>query len=49
FMYRAIESGDADVISAFSSDGRIAADRLTTLDDPRSAIPAYDAVVLVSP
>lgn len=49
FMYRAVESGDADVISAFSSDGRIAADRLTTLDDPRSAIPAYDAVVLVSP
>jgi osmoprotectant transport system permease protein len=49
FMYRAIEGGEADVISAFSSDGRIAADRLVTLTDPRSAIPAYDAVVLLSP
>lgn len=49
FMYRAIESGGADVISAFSSDGRIAADHLTTIGDPRSAIPAYDAVVLIAP
>src|SRR6202012_1501863 len=49
FMYRAIEDGEADVISAFSSDGRIAADKLVTLSDPRSAIPAYDAVVLVAP
>ena len=49
FMYRAIEGGEADVISAFSSDGRIAADRLTVLSDPRGAIPAYDAVVLISP
>jgi osmoprotectant transport system permease protein len=49
FMYRALESGEADVISAFSSDGRIAADRLVTLADPKGAIPAYDAVLLVSP
>jgi osmoprotectant transport system permease protein len=49
FMYRALESGQADVISAFSSDGRIAADRLTVLSDPKGAIPAYDAVVLLSP
>jgi osmoprotectant transport system permease protein len=49
FMYRAIEGGEADVISAFSSDGRIAADHLVTLSDPRSAIPAYDAVVLIAP
>ena len=28
FMYRALGSGEADVISAFSSDGRIAAERL---------------------
>ena len=34
FMYRALASGRADVISAFSSDGRIAADRLTVLADP---------------
>ncbi len=49
FMYRALGSGEADVISAFSSDGRIAADRLVVLSDPRGAIPPYDAVILVSP
>lgn len=49
FMYRALASGDADVISAFSSDGRIAADRLVVLADPRHAIPSYDAILLVAP
>jgi osmoprotectant transport system permease protein len=49
FMYRALSGGDADVISAFSSDGRIAADKLLVLTDPRGAIPPYDAVILVSP
>ena len=49
FMYRALGSGAADVISAFSSDGRIVADGLTVLTDPKGAIPAYDAVVLISP
>ena len=49
FMYRALSGGEADVISAFSSDGRIAADRLVVLTDPKGAIPPYDAVILVSP
>jgi osmoprotectant transport system permease protein len=49
FMYRALMGGEADVISAFSSDGRIAADKLTILSDPKGAIPPYDAVVLISP
>jgi osmoprotectant transport system permease protein len=49
FMYRALAGGEADVISAFSSDGRIAADRLVVLSDPKGAIPPYDAVILVSP
>ena len=49
FMYRALEGGEADVISAFSSDGRIAADKLVVLSDPKAAIPPYDAVVLISP
>jgi osmoprotectant transport system permease protein len=49
FMYRALESGDADVITAFSSDGRIAANNLLVLPDPRGALPPYDAVVLISP
>jgi len=47
FMYDALKSGDADVISAFSSDGRIAADGLVVLTDPRGAIPSYDALLLV--
>jgi osmoprotectant transport system permease protein len=48
FMYRALAGGDADVITAFGSDGRIAADRLVVLGDPRRAIPNYDALLLVS-
>jgi osmoprotectant transport system permease protein len=49
FMYRALRAGDADVISAFSSDGRIAARGLVVLADPKAAIPPYDAVILISP
>jgi osmoprotectant transport system permease protein len=49
FMYRALADGEADVISAFSSDGRIAADHLLVLADPRQALPPYDAVILISP
>jgi osmoprotectant transport system permease protein len=49
FMYRAIDSGAVDAISAFSSDGRIAALDLRVLADPKSAIPGYDALLLVSP
>lgn len=49
FMYRALQSGEVDVISAFSSDGRIAADDLVILTDPKSALPPYDAVILLSP
>ena len=48
-MYRALMSGEVDVITAFSSDGRIAADHLTVLGDPLHVIPRYDAVVLLSP
>jgi len=49
FMYRALTSGDVDVISAFSSDGRIAQYHLALLGDPKGALPPYDAVLLVSP
>lgn len=49
FMYDALKSGDADVISAFSSDGRIASDKLIVLTDPRGAIPSYDALLLLGP
>lgn len=49
FMYRALGEGTVDVISAFSSDGRILADDLVTLEDPRGALPRYDAVLLLAP
>lgn len=49
FMYRAVQAGDVDVITAFSSDGRIAAFDLVVLEDPRQAFPPYDAVLLVGP
>jgi osmoprotectant transport system permease protein len=49
FMYRALNDGDVDAIAAFSSDGRIAQYGLKLLDDPKSALPPYDAVLLVSP
>ncbi|MEW6273016.1 MAG: ABC transporter permease/substrate-binding protein, partial [Thermodesulfobacteriota bacterium] len=47
-MYQAAALGEVDVISAFSTDGRIAALELRVLDDDRAAIPPYDAVVLAS-
>jgi osmoprotectant transport system permease protein len=49
FMFHALMDGDVDVISAFSSDGRIAQYGLTLLSDPKGALPPYDAVLLVSP
>ena len=48
FLYRAVVSGDVDVISAFSSDGRIREYNLKLLGDPKAALPPYDAVLLVS-
>ncbi|AOL93579.1 ABC transporter permease/substrate-binding protein [Porphyrobacter sp. LM 6] len=49
FMYNALASGEADVISAYTSDGRIAADRLVVLADPKGALPSYDAMLMLSP
>lgn len=49
FLYRAVMSGDADVVSAFSSDGRIARYGLVILDDPKAALPPYDAMLLIGP
>ncbi len=49
FMYEALLRHNVDVISAFTSDGRIAAYDLKVLDDPFGAIPPYDAVLLLSP
>jgi len=49
FLYHAVVDGDVDVISAFSSDGRIARYGLKLLSDPRGALPPYDAVLLLGP
>ena len=49
FLYRAVTSGDVDVISAFSSDGRIAQYDLKILADPKGALPPYDAMLLLGP
>jgi osmoprotectant transport system permease protein len=49
FMYRAVASAEVDVISAFSSDGRIAAYDLVVLTDPLQAVLPYDAILMLSP
>jgi osmoprotectant transport system permease protein len=48
-LYEAAAAGQVDVITAYSSDGRIEALGLVALEDDRHAIPPYDAVVLASP
>jgi osmoprotectant transport system permease protein len=48
-MYQAVAREQVDVISAFSTDGRIAALDLVVLEDDRRAIPPYDALVLAGP
>jgi osmoprotectant transport system permease protein len=47
-MYQAARTEEVDAISAFSTDGRIAAFDLRVLIDDRGVIPPYDAVVLAS-
>jgi osmoprotectant transport system permease protein len=49
FMYSAIAAGEVDVIAAYTSDGRIAQYDLVVLDDPKHAIPPYDAILLLAP
>lgn len=49
FMYPALSSGEVDVISAFSSDGRIAANGFVVLEDGKGAVPSYEAMLLVAP
>ena len=49
FMYAAVASGEVDVIAGYTSDGRIDRNGLLVFDDPRQAIPPYDAVLLLAP
>ncbi|HEU4611920.1 MAG TPA: glycine betaine ABC transporter substrate-binding protein, partial [Kofleriaceae bacterium] len=46
-LYEALARGAVDAISAFSSDGRIAAYDLVVLADPAGALPPYDAMILL--
>mgnify|MGYP005841912191 CR=1 FL=1 len=48
-MYSAIQEDQVDVISAYTTDGRISAYNLSILEDPEKVFPPYDAVVLLSP
>ena len=48
-MYQAIEHDEVNVISAYSTDGRIAALGLKVLDDTQHVIPPYDAMIVVRP
>jgi len=49
FMYAAVASGEVDVIAGYTSDGLIKKYDLVVLDDPKHAIPPYDAILLVAP
>lgn len=46
-MYQAIQSKKVDVISGFSTDGRIKAYDLMVLEDDKNYFPPYDAVPIV--
>jgi osmoprotectant transport system permease protein len=48
-MYEAVKHGGVDVISAFTTDGRIKQFDLVLLTDDRGAIPPYDAIILAGP
>lgn len=47
-MYQAVEQGTVDVISGYSTDGRIEAFDLRVLEDDKHAIPPYDALLITS-
>lgn len=46
-MYEALDTGDVDVIAAFSTDGRLEAYGLRVLEDDRHFWPPYDAAPVV--
>ena len=49
FMYPAVADGEVDIVAAYTSEGRVARYDLVILDDPKHAIPPYDAILLVAP
>ncbi|QDU70414.1 ABC transporter permease/substrate-binding protein [Mucisphaera calidilacus] len=48
-MYQAAGSGEVDVITAYTTDGRVDTYDLLVLEDPRQAFPPYEALILLSP
>ncbi len=48
-MVEALVQGEVDVLSAFSTDGRLAAHDVLLLEDDLGVIPPYDALVLAGP
>ncbi len=46
-MYQAISSGEVDVICAFATDSRVAANALRVLEDDRSFFPPYYAAPVI--
>ncbi len=49
FMYEAVANGEVDVITAYTTDGRIDAYDLFLLEEPAGALPPYDAFILLGP
>jgi osmoprotectant transport system permease protein len=47
-MYTAVDEGQVDIITAYTSDGRIAAYDLLVLEDSREAMLPYDGLLLAS-
>jgi osmoprotectant transport system permease protein len=46
-MYEAVRRGQVDLISGYSTDGRIKAFQLRVLEDDRNAFPPYEAALVV--
>ncbi len=49
YMFDAVKNEQVDVVTAYTTDGRLAEGGLILLDDPKQGFPPYDAILLVSP
>ena len=47
-MYTAVNEGQVDLITAYTSDGRVAAFDLQIIEDPRNSMLPYDSFLLAS-
>jgi osmoprotectant transport system substrate-binding protein len=47
-MYPAIDNGEVDAISAYTTDARVDRFNLTLLEDDKAAFPAYEAIIIVN-